>query len=95
MVQQLFLKGFSGDVASAQARASMVAGEGVTNIRTIAAFNAEERVVKLFEYELEAPLRRGFLRGQVCRSHLMLSRQHYLLDFCLLYASLILFSCVI
>ncbi|KAG0606707.1 hypothetical protein M758_9G161600 [Ceratodon purpureus] len=64
-VEQLFLKGFSGDVASAQARASMVAGEGVTNIRTIAAFNAEERVVKLFEYELEAPMRRGFLRGQI------------------------------
>lgn len=64
-MQQLFLKGFSGDVAAAQARASMVAGEGVTNIRTIAAFNAEDRVLKLFEHELEAPMKRGFLRGQV------------------------------
>jgi len=62
----MFLKGFSGDVASAQARASMVAGEGVTNFRTIAAFNAEDRVVKLFEHELEGPMKRGYLRGQVC-----------------------------
>jgi ATP-binding cassette subfamily B (MDR/TAP) protein 1 len=43
----------------------MVAGEGVINIRTIAAFNAEDRVVKLFERELEEPMKRGFLRGQV------------------------------
>ena len=71
IVQQLFLKGFSDDVAFAQARASMVAGEGVTNIRTIAAFNAEDRVLKLFEHELKAPMKRGLLRGQVCRLHLI------------------------
>lgn len=69
----MFMKGFSGDVASAQARASMVAGEGVTNIRTIAAFNAEDRVIKFFEHELQAPMKRGFLRGQVCHRSLMLS----------------------
>lgn len=43
----------------------MVAGEGVINIRTIAAFNSQDRIVKLFEQELRAPMRRGFVRGQV------------------------------
>lgn len=66
-MQQLFYKGFSGDVGAAQARASMVAAEGVTNIRTIAAFNAQDRVIKLFEHELQAPLKRGALRGHVRR----------------------------
>lgn len=45
----------------------MVAAEGVTNIRTIAAFNAQDRVIKLFEHELQAPLKRGALRGHVRR----------------------------
>lgn len=65
LVQQMFLKGFSGDVATAQAKASQVAGEAVSNIRTVAAFNAESKVTSLFEYELQAPLKRGYLRGQV------------------------------
>lgn len=65
IVEQMFLKGFSGDVAGAQARASMVAAEAVSNVRTVASFNAEERVVNLFSHELDAPMKRGFLRGQV------------------------------
>ncbi|KAG0586096.1 hypothetical protein KC19_2G063800 [Ceratodon purpureus] len=65
IVEQNFLKGFSGDVAGAQARASMVAAEAVGNVRTVAAFNAEDKVVDLFSTELEAPMKRGFLRGQV------------------------------
>lgn len=65
IVEQMFLKGFSGDVAGAQARASMLAAEAVGNVRTVASFNAEDRVVSLFSAELEAPMKRGFLRGQV------------------------------
>lgn len=65
VVEQMFLKGFSGDVAGAQARASMVAAEAVGNVRTVAAFNAEDKVVALFSSELEGPMKRGFLRGQV------------------------------
>jgi ATP-binding cassette subfamily B (MDR/TAP) protein 1 len=65
IVEQMFLKGFSGDVAGAQARASMVAAEAVGNVRTVAAFNAEDKVVNLFSSELEAPMKRGYLRGQV------------------------------
>lgn len=63
-MQKIFLKGFSGDVAGAQARASMVASEAVGNVRTVAAFNAEDKIVGLFQRELQAPLKRGFLRGQ-------------------------------
>jgi ATP-binding cassette subfamily B (MDR/TAP) protein 1 len=47
MMQKMFLKGFSGDVAGAQARASMVASEAVGNVRTVAAFNAEDKIVGL------------------------------------------------
>uniref|UniRef100_A0A7I4E2T3 Uncharacterized protein n=1 Tax=Physcomitrium patens TaxID=3218 RepID=A0A7I4E2T3_PHYPA len=65
MVEQMFLKGFSGDVRGAQARATMVASEAIGNVRTVAAFNAEDKVVNLFQKELEAPLKRGFLRGQI------------------------------
>ncbi|KAG0587384.1 hypothetical protein KC19_2G160800 [Ceratodon purpureus] len=65
IIEKIFLKGFSGDIAGAQARATMVASEAVENVRTVAAFNGEERVVSLFQRELEAPVKRGFLRGQV------------------------------
>jgi ATP-binding cassette subfamily B (MDR/TAP) protein 1 len=61
----MFLKGFAGDISKAQSRASMVAGEAVSNIRTVAAFNAEKKVLALFERELEGPMKAGFLRGQV------------------------------
>ncbi|KAG0629087.1 hypothetical protein M758_1G075800 [Ceratodon purpureus] len=60
-----FLKGFGGDLAKAYARASMVATEAVSNIRTVAAFCAEEKVLDLFIRELALPKRRAFLRGQV------------------------------
>jgi ATP-binding cassette subfamily B (MDR/TAP) protein 1 len=64
----MFLKGFAGDISKAQSRASMVAGEAVSNIRTVAAFNAEKKVLALFERELEGPMKAGFLRGQVEKS---------------------------
>lgn len=43
----------------------MLASEAVGNVRTVASFNAEDRVVELFSAELEAPMKRGFMRGQV------------------------------
>ncbi|CAM6102646.1 unnamed protein product [Calypogeia fissa] len=63
--QKLFLKGFAGDLNKAYARATQVAGEAVTNIRTVAAFNAEDKVQALFAEELKGPSGRSFLRGQV------------------------------
>lgn len=63
-VQQLSLKGFAGDTAKAHARASMVAGEAVSNIRTVAAFNAEDKILNLFDQELKLPQTQSLKRGQ-------------------------------
>eukprot|EP00249_Psilotum_nudum_P022768 c28638_g1_i1 orf=285-3995(-) len=60
-----FLKGFGGDLSKAYERANMVAGEAVGNIRTIAAFCAEDKMVELFNRELDKPRRKSFLRGQM------------------------------
>ncbi|GFP90363.1 ABC transporter b family member 19 [Phtheirospermum japonicum] len=62
--QQLSLKGFSGDTAKAHAKTSMIAGEGVSNIRTVAAFNAQDKILSLFSHELRAPQRRSLRRSQ-------------------------------
>eukprot|EP00246_Nothoceros_aenigmaticus_P000167 TRINITY_DN1022_c0_g1_i1.p1 TRINITY_DN1022_c0_g1~~TRINITY_DN1022_c0_g1_i1.p1 ORF type:complete len:1043 (+),score=224.73 TRINITY_DN1022_c0_g1_i1:192-3131(+) len=63
--ENMFLKGFAGDIGKAYSKATMVAGEAVTNIRTIAAFNAQSKVLDLFENELEGPKQSSFVRGQV------------------------------
>ncbi|KAH7427129.1 hypothetical protein KP509_10G031400 [Ceratopteris richardii] len=63
--EQLFLKGFGGNLGKAYRRASMVAGEAVGNIRTVAAFCAEERVLELFTRELNVPRKQLWLRGQL------------------------------
>lgn len=61
----MFLKGFAGDVGKAHSKATMVAGEAVTNIRTIAAFNAQAKVLHLFGKELEGPKQSILVRGQI------------------------------
>ncbi|XP_009347047.1 ABC transporter B family member 19 [Pyrus x bretschneideri] len=62
--QQLSLKGFAGDTAKAHAKTSMIAGEGVSNIRTVAAFNAQNKVLSLFCHELRLPLLGSLRRSQ-------------------------------
>ncbi|KAG0503796.1 hypothetical protein HPP92_003868 [Vanilla planifolia] len=62
--QQLSLKGFAGDTAKAHAKSSMIAGEGVSNIRTVAAFNAQDKILSLFGQELQVPQRRSLQRSQ-------------------------------
>ncbi|EPS61919.1 hypothetical protein M569_12874 [Genlisea aurea] len=61
--QQLALKGFAGDTARAHAKTSMIAGEGVSNIRTVAAFNAQKKVLSLFGRELRVPQKRSLRRS--------------------------------
>ncbi|XP_021297791.1 ABC transporter B family member 19 [Herrania umbratica] len=63
-LQQLSLKGFAGDTAKAHAKTSMIAGEGVSNIRTVAAFNAQSKILSLFCYELRVPQKRSLGRSQ-------------------------------
>ncbi|CAH9084545.1 unnamed protein product [Cuscuta europaea] len=60
--QQLSMKGFAGDTAKAHAKSSMIAGEGVSNIRTVAAFNAQDKVLSLFSFELRIPRRQSLRR---------------------------------
>lgn len=62
--QQLSLKGFAGDTAKAHAKTSMIAGEGVSNIRTVAAFNAQNKILYLFSQELRIPRRHSLSRSQ-------------------------------
>ncbi|XP_056169079.1 ABC transporter B family member 19 [Syzygium oleosum] len=62
--QQLSLKGFAGDTAKAHAKTSMIAGEGVSNIRTVAAFNAQNKILSLFCHELHLPQMRSLGRSQ-------------------------------
>lgn len=62
--QQLSLKGFAGDTAKAHARTSMIAGEAVSNIRTVAAFNAQDKILSLFGKELHIPQQQNLQRSQ-------------------------------
>ncbi|GAB2216531.1 hypothetical protein Drorol1_Dr00024306 [Drosera rotundifolia] len=72
--QQLSLKGFAGDTAKAHAKTSMIAGEGVSNIRTVAAFNAQEKILGLFCDELKEPQRHSLRRSQTAGSLFGLSQ---------------------
>jgi ATP-binding cassette subfamily B (MDR/TAP) protein 1 len=62
--QQLSLKGFAGDTAKAHAKTSMIAGEGVSNIRTVAAFNAQDKILSLFCQQLKVPQLGSLRRSQ-------------------------------
>jgi hypothetical protein len=42
-----------------------VASEAVSNMRTVAAFSAEDKVLALFNSHLAGPLQRAFKRGQI------------------------------
>jgi ATP-binding cassette, subfamily B (MDR/TAP), member 1 len=63
-LQQLSMKGFAGDTAKAHAKTSMIAGEGVSNIRTVAAFNAQDKILSLFCSELRVPQMHSLRRSQ-------------------------------
>eukprot|EP00268_Persea_americana_P027417 TRINITY_DN267_c0_g1_i2.p1 TRINITY_DN267_c0_g1~~TRINITY_DN267_c0_g1_i2.p1 ORF type:complete len:1421 (+),score=262.46 TRINITY_DN267_c0_g1_i2:374-4264(+) len=68
VLQKMFMKGFSGDLEAAHAKATQLAGEAVANVRTVAAFNSEAKIVSLFMSNLEMPLRRCFWKGQIAGS---------------------------
>ncbi|MCO5550509.1 hypothetical protein L7F22_003996 [Adiantum nelumboides] len=63
--QMRLMKGFSGDIHTAYMRANMVAGEAISNIRTVAAFSAEEKVLSNFCKELRDPNKKAFVQGQI------------------------------
>ncbi|CAO2838015.1 unnamed protein product [Amaranthus hypochondriacus] len=63
--EKLFMKGYGGNLSKAYLGANMLAGEAVSNIRTVAAFCAEEKVLDLYSRELVEPSKRSFSRGQI------------------------------
>ncbi|XAR69647.1 Xenobiotic-transporting ATPase [Bertholletia excelsa] len=65
VLQKMFMQGFSGDLEAAHAKATQLAGEAVANVRTVAAFNSESKLVSLFTNSLQTPLKRCFWKGQI------------------------------
>ncbi|CAA3029270.1 ABC transporter B family member 13-like [Olea europaea subsp. europaea] len=65
IAEQLFLRGFGGDYARAYYRATAVAREAIINIRTVAAFGAEEQMSVQFASELDQPKKNSLLRGHI------------------------------
>ncbi|XP_024021723.1 ABC transporter B family member 2 [Morus notabilis] len=63
--EKLFMQGYGGNLSKAYLKANMLAGEAVSNIRTVAAFCAEEKVLDLYARELADPSKRSFTRGQI------------------------------
>ncbi|ESW34768.1 hypothetical protein PHAVU_001G179300 [Phaseolus vulgaris] len=68
VLQKMFMTGFSGDLEAAHAKATQLAGEAIANVRTVAAFNSETKIVGLFTSNLQAPLKRCFWKGQISGS---------------------------
>ncbi|CAA0830450.1 ABC transporter B family member 1 [Striga hermonthica] len=68
VLQKMFMNGFSGDLEAAHAKSTQLAGEAVSNLRTVAAFNSEPKIAALFTSSLRAPLRRSFWMGQIAGS---------------------------
>ncbi|XP_057424427.1 ABC transporter B family member 13-like [Lotus japonicus] len=68
ITEQLFLKGFGGDYSRAYTRATSLAREAIANIRTVAAFGAEDRISIQFASELNKPNKQALLRGHISGS---------------------------
>ncbi|CAA0830309.1 ABC transporter B family member 1 [Striga hermonthica] len=68
VLQKMFMNGFSGDLEAAHAKATQLAGEAVSNLRTVAAFNSEPKIAALFTSSLRSPLHRAFWKGQIAGS---------------------------
>ncbi|KAL7123626.1 hypothetical protein ACP275_01G117700 [Erythranthe tilingii] len=62
--EKLFMKGYGVDLNKAYLKANMLAGEAVSNIRTVAAFCSEEKVLDLYSRQLIEPSQSSFRRGQ-------------------------------
>ncbi|RVW19244.1 ABC transporter B family member 2 [Vitis vinifera] len=63
--EKLFMQGYGGNLSKAYLKANMIAGEAVSNMRTVAAFCSEEKVLDLYSRELVDPANKSFTRGQI------------------------------
>ncbi|XP_071713905.1 ABC transporter B family member 21-like isoform X2 [Rutidosis leptorrhynchoides] len=64
-VQMKFLKGFTADSKMKYEEASQVANDAVGSIRTVASFNSEEKVMKLYRTKCEGPRKSGIKQGLI------------------------------
>ncbi|KAF8043093.1 hypothetical protein BT93_A1440 [Corymbia citriodora subsp. variegata] len=63
--QLKFMKGFSADAKMMYEEASQVAIDAVGNIRTVASFCAEEKMMLLYKKKCEGPMRTGIRQGLI------------------------------
>ncbi|KAG9454516.1 hypothetical protein H6P81_007420 [Aristolochia fimbriata] len=63
--EKLFMQGYGGNLSKSYLKANMLAGEAVSNIRTVAAFCSEDKVMDLYTEELKLPSEQSFRRGQI------------------------------
>ncbi|KAJ4728628.1 ABC transporter B family-like protein [Melia azedarach] len=63
--EKLFMQGYGGNLSKAYLKANMLAGEAVSNIRTVAAFCSEDKILELYSRELVEPSKQSFTRGQI------------------------------
>lgn len=63
--EKLFMKGYGGNLSKAYLKANMLAGEAVSNMRTVAAFCSEEKILDLYADQLVGPSKHSFRRGQI------------------------------
>ncbi|XP_058103410.1 ABC transporter B family member 9-like [Magnolia sinica] len=61
--QMKFLRGFSADAKVMYEKASQVANDAVSSIRTVASFCVEQKVMDLYKKKCEAPTINGIRRG--------------------------------
>ncbi|KAL5839191.1 hypothetical protein ACOSQ3_011895 [Xanthoceras sorbifolium] len=64
-LQAKFLKGFSADAKVMYEEASQVATDAVGNMRTVASFCAEQKLMDLYLNKCEGPMKQGVRRGLV------------------------------
>ncbi|XP_022639726.1 ABC transporter B family member 4 isoform X4 [Vigna radiata var. radiata] len=64
-LQMKSMQGFSTDAKKLYEEASQVANDAVGNIRTVAAFCAEEKVMKLYHTKCAGPIQTGIRQGLV------------------------------
>ncbi|KAJ0989938.1 hypothetical protein J5N97_008294 [Dioscorea zingiberensis] len=62
--EKLFMQGYGGNLSKTYLKANMLAAEAVSNIRTVAAFCSEKKVIDLYADQLKEPAKHSFRRGQ-------------------------------
>ncbi|KAK7363393.1 hypothetical protein VNO77_05535 [Canavalia gladiata] len=72
-IQMRSMHGFSADAKKLYEEASQVANDAVGNIRTVAAFCAEEKVIELYQKKCVKPIQAGIRQGLVSGIDLGLS----------------------